>query len=239
MAPRVDSFACVEFESGSGLWCIARFRDAQAESHWSDRVKAAFRLLADTGFGGGRVIGWGQTAQPELQAGTWPNLLFPRSAKPTNNGRTNGDGERYWLLSLYSPAQSDSLDWSGGDYELITRGTHANKAVKMISEGSVLLADQEPSGTAIDIAPDGHQHPIYRAGFALALRLPATSEEDIKPVEEPPDQDAPEAKPCPQPQRVEESSLEVAGDFSQLPAEPEAAVSEPEPQPDTEPDHEL
>ncbi len=188
-----DAFSCVEFEANSGLWCIARFADANAESQWSEKIKAAFRLLADSGFGAGRVIGWGQTAQPEMQNGAWPNLLLPRSARVAGNG-----GRAYWLLSLYSPAQSDSPDWSGGDYELVTRGGHQKKLARMVAEGSVLMSSQEPAGAAVDVAGDGHQHPIYRFGFALAVRLPEVAEEDIKPVEEPSDEEAPEAKPCEQ-----------------------------------------
>src|SRR5581483_559103 len=71
-AAHTDSYACVEFESGAGLWCVARFRDADAESQWGGKLKAAIRLLADTGFGGGRTSGWGQTAEPEFQSGSWP-----------------------------------------------------------------------------------------------------------------------------------------------------------------------
>lgn len=196
----VDSFACVEFESTSGLWCVARFADSNAATEWRDKLKAAFRLLADTGFGGGRTIGWGQTAAPEFQDGQWPNLLLPRTGRNRSNGASNGDNASYWFLSLYSPAASDSPDWSAGDYELITRGGHDKKTTRMIAEGSVLLASREPSGAALDVAPDGHAHPIYRSGFALALRLPEVTEEDIKPVEEPVDEEAPEAKPCPAPQ---------------------------------------
>jgi hypothetical protein len=209
----VDSYACIEFESNSGLWCIARFPDASARNQWSDRVTAAFRLLADTGFGAGRVIGWGQTSQPEVQEGNWPNLLLPRSTKSQSNGG-NGSNTAYWLLSVYSPAPSDSLEWSGGDYQLVTRSGHDKKAVRMVAEGSVLIAAREPSGVAVDVAGGGHAHPIYRAGFAVAVRLPEPTQEDIKPVEEPSDIEAPEPKPCPEGQPVV--------------AEPESAQAEPE-----------
>jgi CRISPR type III-A-associated RAMP protein Csm4 len=227
-AAHADAFACVEFEASSGLWCVARFRDDQAESEWSGRVKSAFRLLADTGFGAGRVIGWGQAAQPEMQPGIWPQLLLPRSSK-AQNGRAHGDSMAgYWLLSLYSPARSESPDWSRGDYELVTRGGHLKKTVKMVSEGAVLVADQEPSGTAVDVAPTGHSHPIYRAGFAVALRLPEIVEEDIKPVEEPSDQEAPEAKPCAEPAAAQEQPVEMVGETEQARREREDGVPEPE-----------
>jgi hypothetical protein len=41
----------------------------------------------------------------------------------------------------------------------------------MIEEGSVLAAG-ELRGRAVDVAPDGFTHPVYRSGFALAVRVP-------------------------------------------------------------------
>ncbi len=223
-----DSFACVEFEPGAGLWSVARFADGSAADLWSDRVTAVFRLLADTGFGGGRTIGWGQTAQPEFQTGTWPNLLFPRTGKLASRNFDGATPAAYWLLSLYSPAETDSPDWSNGDYELAARGGHTQtnsvkQSVQMIAEGSVIVAANEPAGTAVDVAPEGHGHPIYRAGFAVSLRLPELTEEDIKPVEEPTDEEAPEAKPCPREQAPEAEMPETAE-----PQEPGEVAPEPQ-----------
>ncbi len=42
----------------------------------------------------------------------------------------------------------------------------------MVAEGSVLYADGVPLGSAADVAPDGFAHPVFRAGFALAIPLP-------------------------------------------------------------------
>jgi hypothetical protein len=42
----------------------------------------------------------------------------------------------------------------------------------MVSEGSVLVASAEPRGAATDVAPEGFPHPVYRAGFALAVPIP-------------------------------------------------------------------
>ena len=47
-AIRVHSAACIEFEPDSGLWCAVRYSDSAAETSWADRVKACFRLLADS-----------------------------------------------------------------------------------------------------------------------------------------------------------------------------------------------
>ena len=43
----------------------------------------------------------------------------------------------------------------------------------MVAEGSVLVSSQAPVGSAPDVAPDGFPHPVYRAGFALAIPIPA------------------------------------------------------------------
>ncbi len=188
-AAHVTSSACVEFEPGSGFWTIARFADADAESTWSARLQGAFRLLADTGFGARRSSGWGRADAPQFQPGSWPALLMPKL-----NRTLNGDAEPglFWLLSLYSPSSSDAVDWKSGDYQLTVRGgriesaaspSAEKKSVRMVSEGSVLASSAEPIGAAIDVAPDDFPHPVYRSGFAMALRLPS--------IETPTDPDEP------------------------------------------------
>jgi CRISPR/Cas system CSM-associated protein Csm4 (group 5 of RAMP superfamily) len=174
-AGEAHSFACVEFEPGSGLWAVARFRDASVESVWRSRLEAAFHLLADSGFGGGR----GKAHAPEFQRGSWPGLLLPKTGRFSE--ATNGGPSLYWLLSLYSPATSDTVDWTAGDYRLTVRAGRTEsasqsgalkKAVRMVEEGCVLAAASEPVGAAVDVAPDGFPHPVYRSGFALPIRLP-------------------------------------------------------------------
>ncbi len=194
----VTSAACVEFEQNAGLWTLARFSDGSAESVWSNRVQAAFRLLADSGFGGGRSRGWGQTEGVDFTAGNWPGLLLPKVSRLQRNGAPDANGESglYWLLSLYSPSASDKVDWTGGDYTLIVRGGRIEsnaasgelkKSVRMISEGCVVAASAEPIGSAVDVAPDGFPHPVYRSGLALALRFPHVQirSEDLQAIEEP------------------------------------------------------
>src|SRR5262249_18045681 len=68
--------ACIEFRPGAGLWTIVSFADDAARDRWQDRVKAAFRLLADTGFGGERSRGWGRAESPEFIEGTLPEMLI-------------------------------------------------------------------------------------------------------------------------------------------------------------------
>ncbi|HSU60819.1 MAG TPA: hypothetical protein VLI55_16015 [Bryobacteraceae bacterium] len=211
----VHSAACVEFEAASGLWSVARFADEPAESAWSGRIQAAFRLLADSGFGGRRTSGWGQTHAPEFQYGRWPDLLFPRLTRTlgNRNGSSNGHGgSEFWLLSLYSPASADQIDWTSGDYSLAVRAGAETKALRMIAEGSVVAARSAPVGMAVDIAPEGFAHPIYRSGLALALELPTI--EAVGPAAEitepengcPPQTETPQAEPQPtEPQPAEPS----------------------------------
>jgi len=75
------SVACLEFRAGAGLWLVAAFRDEPAWSRWGDPVKAAFRLLADSGFGGERSRGWGRSEAPEFTEGTLPELILPPVAQ--------------------------------------------------------------------------------------------------------------------------------------------------------------
>jgi hypothetical protein len=90
----------------------------------------------------------------------------------------------HWLLSLFSPAATDAVEWTRGSYTLLERGGRVDspagsgalkKQVQMVSEGSVLYAPSAPQGTAPDVAPDGFAHPVFRAGFALSIPLPEAS----------------------------------------------------------------
>jgi len=72
--------ACLEFRPGAGLWTVVSFLDEAARGRWLDPVKAAFRLLADTGFGGERSRGWGRSDAPEFIEGTLPEMILPAKA---------------------------------------------------------------------------------------------------------------------------------------------------------------
>jgi len=235
----IKPLACVEFEQSAGLWTVARFAGAAEEQEWSGPVQAALRLLSDSGFGGGRSRGWGQTQAAEFQSGSWPGILLPklgrflRNTPQTTSG--NGAAALYWLLSLYSPAAADKVDWGGGNYALAVRGGRvesnsgqgaAKKNVRMVSEGCVLAASEEPVGTAVDVAPDGFPHPVYRSGLALALRLPVV-EVQQKAVEEPSTEEA----VVEDVQQEEESRIRNREDRSEdTPATGEPAAEAPETQ---------
>jgi CRISPR type III-A-associated RAMP protein Csm4 len=163
------STACIEFTPGSGLWCAVQFSDDAARDLWTKPLTAAFRLLADSGFGGKRSQGWGRAEMPEITEGA--------IEVHTNTE----EAPAYWLLSLFHPAASDTVEWSLGNYTLTTRGGRVEsdarwgdhkKQTRMVSEGSVLVASAEPRGSAADVAPDGFPHPVYRSGFALAIPIP-------------------------------------------------------------------
>jgi CRISPR type III-A-associated RAMP protein Csm4 len=127
--------------------------------------------MADSGFGGERSRGWGRSEMPQFSDN--PTLLA--------DSVSNGAGTGHWMLSLFHPADSDGVDWQKGNYSLTTRGGRIEseagwgemkKSTRMVTEGSVLVAANEPRGAATDVAPDGFAHPVYRAGFALSLPVP-------------------------------------------------------------------
>jgi CRISPR type III-A-associated RAMP protein Csm4 len=310
--------ACIEFRPGAGLWTLVSFADGAARDRWLAPVKAAFRLLADTGFGGERSRGWGRAESPEFIEGTLPEMivgqvpdlpsreaavveprvepLIARSpAPPIEEPPPPAPPERepdpdpqepapippfeeqsasmsaetadpappgpepipepeqeppipspippdpepledileaalvaqaeeelpepgplvadvepeivaapqapapieepepeppapvpaglqaHWLLSLFSPAPADSVDWARGNYTVLARGGRVDspagsgelkKQVRMVAEGSVVYSGSALSGAAADVAPDGFAHPVFRAGFAVAIPLP-------------------------------------------------------------------
>lgn len=167
-AAEAHETACVEFAPNAGLWCVATFRDDASWDEWARPVEAAFRLLADCGIGGERGKGWGLAESLDFQAGDFPGLLLPDLPAASS-------GE-YWLLSLFSPAAEDFVDWSGGSYSFVPRGGVDTMAASMTVEGSVIVCSSAPVGAAIDMTQPPMKHPRRRAGFAVAVPLPAPPE---------------------------------------------------------------
>jgi CRISPR type III-A-associated RAMP protein Csm4 len=159
LAVAPHSSACLEFASGAGLWL-----QASVSEEWKDRVLGAVRLLADSGFGGERSRGWGHA---EVTFSDDLPLSIAVEGEPA-----------WWMLSLFQPGPADSIDWQKGNYVLTTRGGRVDTSgelkqpTRMVSEGSVLVSAAEPSGAASDVAPENAPHPVYRAGFALAVAIP-------------------------------------------------------------------
>jgi hypothetical protein len=316
------STACLEFHSGAGLWTVVSFADDAARDRWMEPVKACFRLLADSGFGGERSRGWGRSEPPEFTEGTLPDLVLAMAARyrrkagkreaaeirapqvaapltqpeaapapaggepeievpaepgiaqaaPSGAGEPEAPepaiaessagaetrdfaqpesealpvpaeaapessappatmesaeiqsapaespesvqpgaedtaaepietaepavaetvrpaaagpgGEPHWLLSLFLPAREDAVAWGQGSYALVERSGRVEspagsgelkKVVRMVAEGSVVCAQAPPRGTAADVAPEGFPHPVFRAGFAVAIPLSEVS----------------------------------------------------------------
>lgn len=154
--------ACIEFAPNAGLWTAIVFANEDSRSRWQFTCEAAFRLLGDSGIGGERSSGWGHAYSVEFQAGEWPQVLLPAA----------GAGG-WWMLSLYAPDQSDSVDWEHGDYAITIRSgrTTASGSQKppsrLVTEGSVLVSGVEPRGTIWTLP--GEPHPAYRCGLAVAV----------------------------------------------------------------------
>jgi CRISPR type III-A-associated RAMP protein Csm4 len=182
------SSACIEFQSGGGLWFLVTYADEAVRDTWDAQIQTAIRVLGDSGFGGERGRGWGRTAAPSFTAGEFPALLLPGLPATAESGENPAPAsDQHWLLSLYSPAESDPIDWSRGNYATVERGGWVDspaafssndagaqkKRVRMIEEGSVVAAPVSPAGRAPDVAPAGFPHPVFRAGFALSIQLPS------------------------------------------------------------------
>jgi len=166
-AVEVHATACLEFTRAGGLWTIVQFADHDALARWQAPVRSALLLLADSGFGGERSRGWGRSETPEWQP--WMAPQAPESERA------------HWLLSLYTPAESDAVDWKRGNYATVVRRGRIESSARwgeeklpttMIAEGSVLLAASELRGSATNVAPEGFPHPVYRAGFAVTVPIP-------------------------------------------------------------------
>jgi CRISPR type III-A-associated RAMP protein Csm4 len=169
-AVETHATACLEFSRNAGLWTIVQFANDAAAAEWEPHVRSALLLLADSGFGGERSRGWGRSQTPE-----WAPFV-----PPAGTGSEPHESA-FWLLSLYTPAGNDSVDWNRGSYATLSRsgriessaGWGAPKtSTVMIAEGSVLLAGAEPRGDVRDVAPAGFAHPVYRSGFALTVPIP-------------------------------------------------------------------
>jgi len=112
---------------------------------------------------------------------TEPMRVAPEPQAPPPVPAPSVHLQAHWLLSLFTPAASDAVDWGRGSYTVVARGGRVDspsgsgelkKQIQMVAEGSVLCVDGVPLGAAPDVAPDGFAHPVFRSGFALAIRLP-------------------------------------------------------------------
>lgn len=162
---------CVQFAPEAGLWCAACFSSHTAYAVWSPKLQAAFRLLADSGFGGLRSRGFGRCRSPLFQAGLLSDLLLGEvPAQPQAPSA-------WWTLSLFSPGEGEAIEWDKGCYHLVVRSGRSvdgrlKRSTRLVSEGSVLVSPTPPRGAALDVSPAGSPRPLWRAGFAVSLPIP-------------------------------------------------------------------
>jgi len=231
--------ACLEFGRDAGLWAMVVFSGAEAQDRWKPRVVSALRLLADSGFGGERSRGWGRCSDPQ-----WNGSRDLLNWSPGPESTT-----AYWMLSLYAPSEADGIDWKTGNYNTVLRTGRTESTAKwgalkrstlMIGEGSVLMSPQAPKGEARDVAPEEVGHPVYRAGFAVAIPVPWRAPKPLV-VETPVTKPVRETVPAEVPEAVAEIPA-LASQTEQLAPEPEPEhlTAESEPQtlaPESEPQH--
>jgi CRISPR type III-A-associated RAMP protein Csm4 len=125
-----------------------------------------------------------QLASPETQVEFAPPEASPEHEPLPVPAVPTSKAHPHWMLSLFTPAPADMVDWGRGNYSLLSRSGRVEspagsgelkKQLQMIAEGSVIYAAAPPFGSAPDVAPDGFTHPVFRAGFALAIPLPEVS----------------------------------------------------------------
>ncbi|MEB2362419.1 MAG: hypothetical protein HUU41_11995 [Bryobacteraceae bacterium] len=210
--------ACLEFTENSGMWTVFVFRDGEARERWLPAVQSTLRLLADSGLGGERSRGWGRSDPPEFREGEFPSIIarIPAVERSEDQEEAAQNFETgHWLLSLFSPAEQDTIDWGRGSYQLVVRtgrtgGAHSGgltRSVRMIGEGSVLAGVAKPAGTVRDVRPEGADEAVLRWGVALSIPIrvrrtpaalpvpPAAPPAQPEPQQAEP---APEAEPAPQ-----------------------------------------
>jgi len=134
------------------------------------------------------VLAEPEAASVEEPSDTAPLAVTPeagRSEACPTEAEAPAPGSGHWLLSLFTPASTDAVDWRRGNYTILARGGRIDspagagelkKQLNMVAEGSVLHTTAAPCGAALDVAPDGFAHPVFRAGFALAIPLPGKPE---------------------------------------------------------------
>jgi CRISPR type III-A-associated RAMP protein Csm4 len=186
--------ACIEFVHGAGLWTVVSFADDEQQERWNGPVRAAFRLLADSGFGGERGRGWGRSEDPEFIEGVLPDMILPARVKAepeppaapeTESGSAPSEPveaapspvrERegppaappqvlHWLLSLFAPAAEDSIDWTKGAYSVVARGGRIDSPVRQGDLKKQLTMIAEGSVLIAAAAPQGASPDVAPDGF--------------------------------------------------------------------------
>jgi CRISPR type III-A-associated RAMP protein Csm4 len=160
----------IEFANNCGAWGLFVFANSETAGVWTNRLKAAFRLLADDGIGGWRNAGWGRSRRPRFREGELSRLLANAGWKQA----APETATQWWTLGLFAPGEGDAVAWDSGAYQTLQRagwaaGAGAKPGLRFVREGSILSSAAEPAGRISESAVDGLDYPVTRYGAGLAL----------------------------------------------------------------------
>jgi CRISPR type III-A-associated RAMP protein Csm4 len=170
LAAPAASTSGVEFADRAGLWSIFVFDSPDSAAIWSPRLKAALRLLADSGIGGWRNAGWGRSRRPRFREGDAGRLLSNAGWKHI----PAAPASHWWTLGLFAPASDAPVAWDAGAYQTIhragwTAAAGPKPALRLVREGAVLASPSEPLGLIASSSVEGLPHPVFRYAAGLAL----------------------------------------------------------------------
>jgi CRISPR type III-A-associated RAMP protein Csm4 len=176
-ASQVYQAGRVSFQPGGGLWIMARWA-----KDWQDLGEAVLQALGDSGVGGERSAGHGRFKLIPLEdlslvdpaAGQLViNLaLFWPPNGPAAQAALAAPQTRY-LIEMRRGYMSSQRVLRPGTGEVIVGSALRRKAVRMVGEGSVLVASGGLMGGLADVTPElfggagGHQ--VLRYGYAFPI----------------------------------------------------------------------
>ncbi len=170
---------CLQFAPASGLWCAggicerhgvrslvaqARVRFPPAGRFRARRFCAAAALAARERRTSSQARCMnccslvGKCRRPLRMAATGPGGCFRSSPRARPIGSLGGSGN-YALLERSGRVASHA----GAGL--------VKKSSRLVREGSMVVSQGALTGSVRDVAPDGAPHPVWRAGFAVAIEL--------------------------------------------------------------------
>jgi CRISPR type III-A-associated RAMP protein Csm4 len=193
------STACLEFRPGAGLWTVVSFADDAARERWLEPVKAAFRLLADSGFGGERSRGWGRAESPEFLEGMLPEMVLGIALEEPSAVQAETSGGE--------PSPAPPLHEPPAEEPPVTEPPAEEQAA-----GAVETSVEEPSPVP-PVEPPGEEPPVppvqeppaeeppvteppAEEQAAGALETSAEEPSPAPPVQEPPAEEPPVTEPA-------------------------------------------
>ena len=223
-AVEIHRTACLEFAPGAGLWGVVSFADEDAAARWSEPLRAAFRVLADTGFGGERSLGWGRSEQPEFLAGLLPDLIVP---EPSRAPLPPAPPTR---AAVHTPTALELLR----EYTSAAKPTFEAEPAAPPEPPALLQA--EPAAAEAETAPTPTTEPEPAASSEPTAEAAAAEAEVAAETEPAGPEPGTEAEQAPSEAAAEAEPAAPAPSLEPQPAEPEpAAESVPEPAPEAPP----